>query len=136
MNVPRIRLRTLFLLVAIAAILLTAANRFNAWDYRLKSEYSAASVISDVTKFVESHKGQWPTGWRDIPNGTDASRYVNMKFDVVADELIANPSLIYDTIKPKSGEYRTYPHAERQLDALRQSLIRFHTSADQKAKSH
>jgi hypothetical protein len=124
------------LLIAIAAILLTAANRFNDWDYRLKSEYSAAGVISEVTRFVESHNGQWPTGWRDIPNGTDASRYVTMKFDVVTDELIANPSLIYDTIRPKSGEYRTYPHAERQLDALRESLIRFHVSADKKTKPH
>ena len=136
MKAPRLRLRTLLVIVTVLAVVLTAVKYVSDWDFQLKSEYSAARVISDTTKFVESRKGRWPADWSDIPGGIDASKYVSMRFDVTADELAANPESIYEAIQPKSGEYRTYPHAEEQLDNLRQSVLRFRASPPPDANSN
>jgi hypothetical protein len=54
-----------------------------------------------------------------------ASKYVRMNFDVDVDELVENPTLIHSAIIPKSRAYRTYPHAERDLNRLRETLARF-----------
>jgi hypothetical protein len=93
------------------------------------AEYTTAAAIRDTIDFVESHNGQWPTGWDDLPNGDDAHRFVHMRFDVNIDELIRDPELIQSTIVPFAGEYLVYPHAEKQLDELREVLIRHHRKA-------
>jgi hypothetical protein len=124
--VVRFRLPTLFLAVAVIALFALAAKRFNDWDHQLKAEYATAGVIRDVTQFVESHKGQWPKSWDDIPDGNSCRHYVRMRFDVKTDDLVADPNLIQSAIAPASGVYHTYPHAERQLNQLRDVLVRFH----------
>jgi hypothetical protein len=48
-----------------------------------------------------------------------------MDFDVDVNELIKDPAVIHSVIVPKSGVYRTYPHAERDLNRLRETLARF-----------
>lgn len=98
---------------------------------RLTVEYTTAAVIRDTIDFVELHKGQWPTGWEDIPRGDHARRFVRMRFDVDLDKLISDPSLIHSTIMPVTGEYHTYPHAASQLNELRAVLIRHHSQPGQ-----
>jgi hypothetical protein len=124
--VVRRRLRNLFLALAVLAVIATVAKRVYDWDHQLKAEYVTAGVIRDVTKFAESHKGQWPQSWDDIPEGNFARQYVRMRFDVKIDELVADPILIQSAIVPVSGAYYTYPHAERKLNELRDVLVRFH----------
>jgi len=115
------------LLIAFALFAITgaAAKRVYDWNSQLKSEYMTAQVIRDVTQYVRSHKGDWPRSWADIPQSEYARQYVKLKFDVDPDELVASPNLIQTTIVPMSGEYNTYPHAERQLNELRDELARF-----------
>jgi FAD:protein FMN transferase len=48
-----------------------------------------------------------------------------MKFDVQVDQLISDPELIHSVIVPVTGTYYTYPHAERDLNRLRETLARF-----------
>jgi len=98
-------------------------------NQRLAAEYTTATVIRDITDFAELHNGQWPTSWDDIPNGDHARRYVRMRFDVRIDELIRDPKLIHSTIVPVTGVYHIYPHAEKQLDQLREVLFRHHGKA-------
>ena len=93
-----------------------------AWHEQTKSEYTTAQVIRHVTEFVESHHGQWPQSWSDLPNADHDRQYVRMRFDVDVDELIRDPDLIHTLIVPTSGVYRTYPHAKQNLDDLRKSL--------------
>jgi hypothetical protein len=123
----RYRLRTLLIGCAVLAALFAFLVRpLHLWSRRLKAEYATAYVIRDVTVFVESHQGQWPKNWNDIPTGDDAQQWVRMRFDVTVDELINNPSLIHSVIVPVTGDYHTWPHAEMQLNDLREILIRLH----------
>ena len=116
----------MLIFVAVMALLACAITPLYKLDQRLRTEYTTAAVIRDTIDFVESHNGQWPTSWDDLPNGDHASRFVRMRFDVKIDELIHDPHLIHTTIVPVTGEYHIYPHAERQLDELREVLIRHH----------
>ena len=119
-------LRAMLIFVAGMALLACVLVPVFKLNQRLTAEYTTAAVIRDTTDFVELHNGQWPTNWDDLPNGEHASRLVRMRFDVKIDELIHDPQLIHTTIVPVTGEYHIYPHAERQLNELRDVLIRHH----------
>ena len=123
----RPRLKTVLLLLALVVIGGALCVGKIAYDFgeRLRAEYGAAGVIRDVTRYVEAHEGAWPQSWNDIPNGDWAQKYVRMKFDVDTNALVDDPTLIQSTIVPVTGEYHTYPHAERQLNELRDLLKRF-----------
>jgi hypothetical protein len=71
-------------------------------------------------------KGRWPQSWDDVSEGNYARQYVQMRFDVNIDELVGDPILIQSAIVPVSGVYYTYPQAERQLNQLRDVLVRLH----------
>ena len=120
----RFSLRTLFVVMAIglAALIANACRDFYAWHEQTKSEYTTAQVILHVTEYVESHHGQWPQSWSDLPGGDHDRHYVRLRFDVDVDALIRDPDLIYTVIVPNSGVYRTYPHAKQNLNDLRKSL--------------
>lgn len=122
----RFSLRTLLVFVAVMALFACAIAPLYRLNQRLQVEYTTAAVIRDTIDFVELHNGQWPTGWEDLPNGDHARQLVRMRFDVKTDEVIRDPELIHSTIVPVTGEYHTYPHAEMQLNELREVLIRYH----------
>jgi hypothetical protein len=115
-----------FVVFAVVSLVAIIAKWIFDWDYRLKSEYATAAVISDVEQFVTSHNGQWPRAWEDLPRSDHARNYVKLDFNVSIEDLIADRDLIYIAIIPMSGEYHTYPHARRQLEQLRDTLARFH----------
>ena len=116
----------MLIFVGVMALLAFATAPLYRLNQRLRAEYTTAQVIRDTTDFVELHNGQWPASWDDLPTGDHARQLVQMRFDVDIDELIRNPQLIHTTIVPVSGEYHIYPHAERQLNELRDVLIRYH----------
>jgi hypothetical protein len=125
----RFSLRAMLIFVAVMALLACATTPLYKLDQRLRVEYTTAAVIRDTIDFVESHNGQWPTSWDDLPNGDHASRLVRMRFDIKIDEVISNPELIHSAIVPVTGGYHIYPHAESQLNELRDVLIRHHPSS-------
>jgi len=98
------------------------------WLWRLgaelTAEYTTAGVIRDVTKFVETHEGRWPKNWKELGCADHVPSYVHFNFDVTPDELIKDGSLIHKTITPVTGAYHTYPHATRELNELRDVLMR------------
>ena len=121
----RFRLRTLLSLFVVLAIVGFLGKQVYDFNTRLKSEYATAQVIRDLAQYVRTHQGNWPRSWEDIPQSNFARPYVKVRFDVDREELVASPSLIQTTIRPMSGKYRVYPHAERQLYELRDELARF-----------
>jgi hypothetical protein len=124
---PRFRLRTLLLAFVVMSVILLIVKYFVDFNRRLGAEYRTAQVIRDVTKYVEINRGKWPASWDDIPYGDDARWYVVMRFDLKVAELIDDPALIQSAIVPISGKYLIYPHAEQQLNDLRDILVRFHS---------
>jgi hypothetical protein len=125
-DVTRYRLRHLFVAVFVLALILAAIKSFYDWQYRLSAEYATAELIREVTQYVEVTNGQWPKSWNDFPFGAAGQQYSKMRFDVEVQDLINDPNLIHSVIVPLSGEYHTYPHAERDLNHLRDTLIRYH----------
>jgi len=123
----RRRVKTVALLLALIVIggAFYLGKVVYEFDRRLKAEYGTADAIREVTWYVEAHEGAWPRSWDDIPNIDWARKYVRIKFDVDTNALIDDQSLIQSTIVPVTGEYRTYPHAERQLNELRDLLNQF-----------
>lgn len=89
----------------------------------MKAEYTTARVISDTKKFVESHNGEWPKSWDELGCQDEVRSYVKFDFNVTADELIKDENRIHTSITPVTGRYRTFPHATRNLNALRERLI-------------
>lgn len=123
---PRFRLRTLLVAFVVLSFLLLLVKIYRDFSRQLKAEYNAAQVIRDVTQYVQAQQGRWPASWNDIPNGAFARQYVIIRFDVTPAELLDDPALMQSAIRPISGEYLTYPHAERQLNELREILARFY----------
>ena len=119
----RISLRILGL--ALLAGVVYGGLCLNDAAHRRKCEYTTARVIRDVTEWVDSHHGQWPQSWNDIPGSEHVREYVRMRFDVTVEELLEDDDLIYNVVVPQSGEYRTYPHARYHLTELRK-LLREH----------
>ncbi len=117
-------------------LLLLSAILYGAWvayhfDRRIKAEYTTARVIRIVDEFVANNNGQWPTSWSDLDaallseSSTDSyhyRKYVIVDFSLTSDELLDNPERIKDAIVPVTGEYRTYPHARRQLEQLLETI--------------
>jgi hypothetical protein len=87
----------------------------------MKSEYVTAGVIRDTHAFVKTHQGQWPTSWSDL-GSEDFSSYTRMRFDL--DPLSATKEQVMSAISPQSGKYLTYPHAEADLEALFEELMK------------
>ena len=125
-------LAKLLKLLGLVGITILVYGGFRFWQYgeELNAEYKTAWVIRDVTKFVESHKGQWPRNWNELGDG-DYSEYVKMDFDVSEEELLTDPDRIHSAIVPVTGKYHTYPHATRQLNELRDVLVKYHQPAEQ-----
>jgi hypothetical protein len=117
----------MLVLVGIVSLGAMIAKWIFDWDYQLKSEYVTADVIRDVEQFVKLQNGRWPRSWDELPGAVDARNYARIDFNASTQDLIADRHRIYTAITPMSREYRTYPHAERQLDQLRDTLVRFHT---------
>lgn len=111
-------------------ILVYAVIRFWRYAEEVQAEYTTADVIRHVTKFVESHEGQWPKNWSELGHG-DLSKYVKMDFDVSVEELLADPDRIHSAIVPVTGKYHTYPHATRQLNELHDFLVKCHQPAEE-----
>jgi hypothetical protein len=89
--------------------------------YYMKSEYVTADVIRAADRFVTEHPKKWPRSWQDL-GGKDLSQYTDFRFDLTPDMILRDRQLIYSAIQPKCHQYRTYPHARAQLDALYEKL--------------
>lgn len=129
-------LAKLLKLLGLVGIIVLVYGGVRLWQYgeELNSEYKTAGVIRDVTEFVESQDGRWPRNWSDLGHG-DLSEYVKMDFDVSVEELLADADRIHSAIVPVTGKYHTYPHATRQLNELRDILVKYHQPAESTSPS-
>ena len=114
-------------------ILLSAvAVFFYQFNEALRGDYETARVIQIVEDYVKTHDGNWPVAWEDL-DGTETShatrldssywrRYTRVDFTLTSEQLIEKPDLIYDAVKPLSGEYIVYPHARQDLERVMQAI--------------
>jgi hypothetical protein len=123
----------LWLAGTLAVILLSAAAVFfYQFNEALRGDYATARVIQTVEDYVKTHDGSWPTSWEDL-DGTETAhatrldssywrRYTHVDFTLTSEQLVEKPDLIYDAVKPLSGEYIVYPHARQNLEGVMQAI--------------
>ncbi len=112
--------------IVLVALLVGAfvVHRVSRQLHEVKSEYVTASVIRAVRAYVHEHDGQWPTSWSDLTERDDVTRYAVVRFDISSDDILKDRNLIYDAIRPASGDFRTYPRARQDLDRLYETIAK------------
>ena len=108
--------------ICISALCILGIIQARAMLRGIASEYETARVIDEVTKYVDTHDGRWPTSWHDIPDVEHLRDLVRLRFDVDTSELIRDPHALGLAIQPLTGRYRTYLHSQWHLDDLRFAL--------------
>ena len=86
--------------------------------WNMKSEYFTAGAIGDLRAYVRAHEGKWPTSPSDLGDEFPADGLVHIDYSVTADQLIANPDLLHQVVRPRSGKFYTYPRYEEDLEEL------------------
>lgn len=76
-------------------------------------EYDAAQVISDVTDFVRENR-RWPKSGDDLDRPPLEGVTVDWSLDLAS----ADRHDVLTSIIPSTRAYRTYPHADGDLDFL------------------
>ncbi len=82
--------------------------------WNMTAEYVTAGVIRDTEEYVVRSQGRWPKSWADL--GEDRSRYTTINFAVDPDS--SSKADVASAIRPVSGRFLTYPHADRDLERL------------------
>lgn len=85
----------------------------------LAPEYNSAAVIREITAFVEKNK-TWPTSWGALGSEPLSRVKVNWSLDVNT----CDRHDVMMSVAPDTGGFYTYPHAERQLGALWQLVLK------------
>ena len=82
--------------------------------WNMTAEYVTAAVIRDTEEYVVRSQGRWPQSWADL--GEDRSRYTTIDFAI--DPKSSSKADVARAIRPVSGKFLTYPHADRDLERL------------------
>lgn len=90
----------------------------------MSSEYSTGQAVRNLTDYVLENEGKWPGSPSDLDDRYPAGSGVFIDYSVNADKLIENPDKLKEAVRPESGEFYTYPHYQRDLDALLTALVR------------
>ncbi len=119
--------------VVLASLLLAVVYFYWRVNDALRGDYETIRVVQMVEDYVKMHDGHWPLSWEDL-DGTETAkhlapldssyfrRYTTVNFALTSEQLIANPTLIYDAVRPISGKYHVYPHARHDLDSVMQAI--------------
>jgi hypothetical protein len=105
--------------LALGALVAVVAAPLVPQIWNLKAEYTTAVVIRRAEAFVSENRGRWPRSWADL--GEDMSAYTTIDFSLDPEK--ASASDVAAAIKPVSGRYLTYPHAEQDLKRLYLAMI-------------
>lgn len=83
--------------------------------WNMKSEYFTAGAIGDLTSYVRTHEGKWPASPSELGDEFPADGLVHIDYSVAAKQLIADPDLLREAVRPRSGKFYTYPSYEEDL---------------------
>ena len=81
----------------------------------LKAEYETADLIRSVEDYIDK-QGTWPKSDKDL--GRKFSKLVFIDYSLSIYSIIKDPNLLKQSLKPKSDIFYTYPHYERDLESL------------------
>jgi hypothetical protein len=116
-----------------AILLLAGVLWYWRFNEALRGDYETVRVIQIIEDYVRMHDGNWPSAWDELDDvQTDRERsslgssywrrYTSVDFTLTSEQLIENPDLISDAVKPLNSEYIVYPHARQDLNDLMQAI--------------
>jgi hypothetical protein len=94
----------------------------------MKAEYGTVEAIHELSSFARENDGRWPSGPADLGGKYPAGGEVYIDYGMTCSRLLADPALLKQSVRPKSGKFLTYPHYEEKLAGLL-AVIRESTSA-------
>ena len=89
----------------------------------MKAEYETARIIQSIENYIIKSKGNWPVSKEQLKE--DYSQDIIVDYSITTDDIIKNPDLLKSAIRPKSGEFLTYPHYLKDLDRLLKTIKEF-----------
>lgn len=89
----------------------------------MKSEYGTGQALRNISNYVLKNDGKWPSSPGALDDRYTAGSGVFVDYSVTTDELIENPDKLKEAVRPESGKFYTYPHYQRDLDALLDALV-------------
>jgi len=114
-------------LILVAGFLLGyVTSDLSRWYSSLAPEYNTARTIADINEFVKKNS-RWPSSWQDLGTPSAQGVVVNWTIDLRA----CDRHDIMTAIRPRTGRYRTYPHAESQLNSLWLLVQQLRDSSDE-----
>lgn len=110
--------------LAVMAVLIGYGVQFYLkFSREMSAHYGTMNTIGNVTRYVETHDGRWPTNWDEIEPWRGARAFVVMQFDVDIERLCSEPVAIRAAITPAYGSY-SEDHHGYFAEQLRQTLIK------------
>ena len=122
-NIFRLRSFAKYAVRAIClALLLVVGHRLWRKGQEVTAEYVTLRGIRYVERYVETHQGRWPRSWAELPSDEEVRQYTRIRFDLTAERILEDPSLIYTAVVPITGKFETYPHSKEHFDELLELL--------------
>lgn len=119
---------------AVVITLSAVAYGYYRFNEAMRCDYYTVDVILMVQDYVETHDGNWPSSWEDLEGtehykgrGLELSvypQYSRVDFTLTSDQILEDPSLIYQAVVPSSGKYICYPDARLHLDRILDTIRR------------
>lgn len=120
-----------FIVLAIIAVGAVFIVQVFQYLETIDPEYNTAEVIREVTTYVQDNNGDWPDSWSDLDVNESIHEDVVIRFDVTSEQILENPDLIHEVIVPSTGQYRTYPYAQSDLEYLLKVIRELRTEIDE-----
>ena len=115
---PLFGIVALILLAAVVSITVSLYPKLS----NMNSEYETAQAIRDIDVYLRENEGMWPTSADDLGGIYPIGGDVTIDYDVTSAEILAQPELLRNSIRPRSGKFLTYPHYDMQIDSLVETL--------------
>ncbi|MCW1925410.1 hypothetical protein OKA05_22810 [Luteolibacter arcticus] len=88
----------------------------------MKSEYGTVEAIRDLQEFVRRHDGRWPASPADLGGKYPVGGKVVIDYAMTSTRLVEDRALLREAVRPRSGKFYTYPHYQKRLDELHDTL--------------
>ena len=106
------------LAVAVAVMIVTALFLLIPRFRNMASEYGTAEAIQDLKQYVQQHDGRWPESASDLEGKYPTGGKVHVDYSVTSDRLIGDLAILRDAVRPRSGNFYTYPHYDEMIREL------------------
>ncbi len=102
------------LIVLIVSVVVILAPKFR----NMRAEYATAEAIHDLSAFALENDDRWPSAPADLGAKYPVGGEVYIDYGMTSSRLLADPALLKQSVRPKSGKFLTYPHYEEKLAGL------------------